>query len=75
MGGSGAPGTLSEGVQTQLWLLTSDDPDAQRSGQLFHDRRPTQASPLAEDRGLQDQLMAVCAQVSGVSRPESGPSR
>jgi hypothetical protein len=75
MGGSGAPGTPSEGVQTQLWLLTSDDPDAQRSGQLFHDRRPTQASPLAEDRGLQDQLMAVCAQVSGVSRPESGPSR
>ena len=75
MGGSGAPGTLSEGVQTQLWLLTSHDPDAQRSGQLFHDRHPTRASPLAKDRGLQDQLMAVCAQVSGVSLPDSAPSR
>jgi hypothetical protein len=32
MGGSGAPGTVSEGVQTQLWLVTGDDPDAQRSG-------------------------------------------
>jgi NAD(P)-dependent dehydrogenase (short-subunit alcohol dehydrogenase family) len=75
MGGSGAPGTLSEGVQTQLWLLTAEASDAQRSGQLFHDRQPTPASPLAEDRGLQDQLMAVCARVSGVSPPESAPSR
>jgi NAD(P)-dependent dehydrogenase (short-subunit alcohol dehydrogenase family) len=74
MGGSGAPGTVSEGVQTQLWLVTGDDPDAQHSGQLFHDLGPTPAN-RREDRGLQDQLLAVCAQVSGVSLPESAPSR
>jgi hypothetical protein len=55
--------------------VTSEDPTALRSGQLVHDRQPTRANPLAEDRGLQDRLLAVCAHVSGVSLPESAPSR
>lgn len=75
MAGVGAPGTLDEGVQTQLWLLTSGAAEAQRSGQLFSRRAPVSAHPRAADAAFQDQLLAVCEQVSGVSLPaEPGPS-
>jgi NAD(P)-dependent dehydrogenase (short-subunit alcohol dehydrogenase family) len=71
MGGPGAPGTLDEGVATQRWLATSDDPAATQSGRLFYERRSEEPSPLAKDVGLQDTLLAVCEQVSGVSLPAS----
>jgi NAD(P)-dependent dehydrogenase (short-subunit alcohol dehydrogenase family) len=79
MAGAGAPGTLEEGVQTQLWLLTSGAAEAQRSGQLFSRRAPVSAHRRAGDPGLQDQLLGACEQVSGVSLPaepeRSGASR
>jgi NAD(P)-dependent dehydrogenase (short-subunit alcohol dehydrogenase family) len=79
MAGPGAPGTLEEGAQTQLWLLTGEAREAQRSGQLFSDRAPVAAHPRAGDIALQDQLLAVCERVSGVSLPAepelSGPSQ
>jgi NAD(P)-dependent dehydrogenase (short-subunit alcohol dehydrogenase family) len=74
MGGSGAPGTLAEGVDTQRWLATSDDAAADTSGRLLHERRVQEPSPLAQDAGLQGQLIEVCAQVSGVDLPASPPA-
>jgi NAD(P)-dependent dehydrogenase (short-subunit alcohol dehydrogenase family) len=71
MGGPGAPGTLAEGVRTQLWLLTSGDPEAQRSGALFSDLRAIDAHPRASDPTLADQLLGVCQRVSGVNLPAS----
>jgi NAD(P)-dependent dehydrogenase (short-subunit alcohol dehydrogenase family) len=71
MGGSGAPGTLEEGVDTQLWLLTADDGG---SGHLYRRRQVQRPNPAAERTDLQDELLAVCAQVSSVSLPEDpGP--
>jgi NAD(P)-dependent dehydrogenase (short-subunit alcohol dehydrogenase family) len=67
MGGSGAPGTLPEGVDTQRWLVTSDDPDARRSGRLFYQRRVEDSIPRANDTSLQDRLIDVCERISGVS--------
>lgn len=67
MGGSGAPGTLAEGVDTQRWLITTDDG---RSAHLYHDRQTEPPAPLAEQRDLQGQLLSVCRQVSGVSLPD-----
>ena len=75
MGGSGAPGTLAEGVATQLWLLASRDPGARRSGRLFHDCRVRRPDPVAEGTELQDELMAVCERISGVSLPEAARAR
>jgi NAD(P)-dependent dehydrogenase (short-subunit alcohol dehydrogenase family) len=75
MGGAGAPGTLAEGVDTQRWLLTSDDPQASQSGRLFRGRREQRPHRDAESHALQDELVEVCAQASGVSLPESAPSR
>ncbi|MEA2212911.1 MAG: hypothetical protein QOF83_2859 [Solirubrobacteraceae bacterium] len=69
MGGSGAPGTLADGVDTQRWLMTSDDPAAQQSGRLFYQRQIEEPSPLATDTGVQDKLITVCERISGVSLP------
>jgi NAD(P)-dependent dehydrogenase (short-subunit alcohol dehydrogenase family) len=75
MGGSGAPGTLEEGVQTQLWLLRSGAPEAQQSGQLFSHCAPTPANPRAHDAALQEELLDVCQRVSGVSLPDAVTAR
>jgi hypothetical protein len=75
MGGSGAPGTLEEGVQTQLWLLRSGAPEAQQSGQLFSHCAPTPANPRAHDAALQEKLLDVCQRVSGVSLPDAVTAR
>jgi NAD(P)-dependent dehydrogenase (short-subunit alcohol dehydrogenase family) len=71
MGGAGAPGTLAEGVATQLWLATGDEPAANVSGRLFYQCRDQEAHPGASDRGTQDELLHVCEQVSGVALPEA----
>jgi NAD(P)-dependent dehydrogenase (short-subunit alcohol dehydrogenase family) len=68
MGGSGAPGTLAEGVDTQRWLITANQG---RSEHLYHHRQIESPAPLAERSDLQDQLLGVCERVSGVSLPET----
>ncbi|MCR8561585.1 SDR family NAD(P)-dependent oxidoreductase [Mucilaginibacter sp. BJC16-A38] len=67
MGGAGAPDDLAQGYQTQVWLAVSDDPGALVSGQYFHHRKPAHYNRLADDVSLQDQLLAECARLTGVS--------
>jgi NAD(P)-dependent dehydrogenase (short-subunit alcohol dehydrogenase family) len=69
MGGAGAPGDLAQGVATQLWLVTSDDPAATVRGELFHDRRRQPAHGAAGDIERQERLLDVCEQISGVHFP------
>ena len=69
MGGPGAPDDLALGPVTQAWLATSDDPAAMTSGGYFYHQRPREVSPAARDVGLQDALIAYCADVSGVRLP------
>ncbi len=69
MGGSRAPGTLAEGVDTQLWLATSDEPAALVSGRLLHHREVKAPQAQAEDAALQDELLDVAERVSGVKLP------
>jgi hypothetical protein len=38
MGGTGAPGDLDTGQQTQSWLATSEEPAAKVSGGYWHPR-------------------------------------
>jgi NAD(P)-dependent dehydrogenase (short-subunit alcohol dehydrogenase family) len=72
MGGPGAPGTLAEGVDTQFWLATGDEP---ASGFVFESRRRARAHPAASEVRIQDELLAVCGRVSGVSLPEVAGAR
>jgi NAD(P)-dependent dehydrogenase (short-subunit alcohol dehydrogenase family) len=73
MGGPGAPDDMSQAPVTQAWLAVSDDPAATVTGEYFYHQRPRPFHPAASSPGLQDQLLAACAEISGVQLP--GESR
>jgi NAD(P)-dependent dehydrogenase (short-subunit alcohol dehydrogenase family) len=66
MGGRGAPGPVSLGAETPVWLATSDETSALVSGRYFKERQRQSANPAASDEGLQDRLLQACASLSGV---------
>jgi NAD(P)-dependent dehydrogenase (short-subunit alcohol dehydrogenase family) len=70
MGGAGAPGDLTLAHVTQVWLATSDDPDAVVSGGYFYHQRPRRAHPAAHDPLFQEELLVALAELTGVSLPE-----
>jgi NAD(P)-dependent dehydrogenase (short-subunit alcohol dehydrogenase family) len=65
LGGPGATGALPEGADTQVWLATSDEPGAAVTGRFLKRRRELRANPEAYDAGLQEALVAACAELSG----------
>lgn len=69
MGGSGAPDSLEQGYATQVWLSTSTEPEAMKSGNYFYHKRIAQINPLAADTALQDQLLDICADYTGIQLP------
>ena len=69
MGGPGAPDDMSQAPVTQAWLAGSADPAATVTGQYFYHQRPRQVHPAAHSQQLQDQLLASCAELSGVELP------
>jgi NAD(P)-dependent dehydrogenase (short-subunit alcohol dehydrogenase family) len=69
MGGPGAPDDMSQAPVTQAWLAVSDDPAATVTGQYFYHQRPRQVHPAASSHTVQDQLLAACAEISGVELP------
>lgn len=71
MGGPNAPDDLGQGVQTQVWLAADDD-GAQVSGRYFYHMAASNYHPEADDAALQDALLAVCEELSGVQFPDNG---
>ncbi len=69
MGGAGAPDSLTEGAGTGVWLATSGQAAAQVSGRFFFHKREQPPNPEANDRSLQDRLVAECERVSGLRVP------
>ena len=69
MGGPGAPDSLESGYQTQVWLAVSMDEKVQVSGCYFHHQKAIHSNPEADDVVLQEQLMDLCKQITGVSFP------
>lgn len=67
MGGPGAPDDLELGAVTQSWLAVSDDPAALVSGNLFYHQRVTSAESSALHEQAQDDLIAYCAELTGVA--------
>jgi NAD(P)-dependent dehydrogenase (short-subunit alcohol dehydrogenase family) len=65
LAGPGAPGELPEGADTQVWLATSDEPAAAVTGAFLKRRRELRANPAAYDTGLQEGLLAACAELTG----------
>jgi NAD(P)-dependent dehydrogenase (short-subunit alcohol dehydrogenase family) len=69
MGGPGATDDLSLGPVTQAWLAVSEDHGALVSGAYFYHQRRHETSPAVHDRRLQDELLAACADLTGVRLP------
>jgi hypothetical protein len=66
MGGALAPDDLHQGCVTQAWLATKDEL-AQSSGGYFYHQRPRAPNPIAADLRTQEELLAECRRVSGIS--------
>lgn len=69
MGGPGATDDMDQAHRTQAWLAAGDDPKADVSGGHFYHLKPMKPNPQAYDLALQDRLIAICADISGVSLP------
>lgn len=69
MGGRGAPDDLQKGYETQVWLAVSKDEKAKVSGQYFFHQRPQRYNDVADDVKLQDELLSVCGDITGIKLP------
>lgn len=67
MGGTGAPDSLEEGYQTQVWLAVSDDIEATKSGKYFHHKRQDHYLPVANNEAVQQKFITLCEQITGVN--------
>jgi hypothetical protein len=54
---------------TQAWLAASDEPEAKVTGRYFYHLHQLAPNPQANDAELQDRLVAICAELSGVPLP------
>jgi NAD(P)-dependent dehydrogenase (short-subunit alcohol dehydrogenase family) len=73
MGGPGAPDDFELGGATQAWLAVSDQPAAKVSGKYFHHQQERDVHPAARDSKVQEELLAYCASLTGVTLPNAGP--
>ena len=67
MGGPGAPDDLEPGHVTQVWLATSDDPEARTTGGYGFHKRRRDPHPAVHDTAFQDHLLAVLAEQTGAA--------
>ena len=67
MGGSGAPDNLEKGYETQVWLAGSNDENAKVSGRYFFHQKERHPNPEADDVQLQERLLKLCEEITGVS--------
>jgi NAD(P)-dependent dehydrogenase (short-subunit alcohol dehydrogenase family) len=69
MGGPGAPDDMDQAYRTQAWLAAGEDPKTLVTGQYFYHMRPLTPNSQAQNPILQDRLIALCEELSGVSLP------
>src|SRR5277367_6780080 len=69
MGGAGAPDDIDQAHLTQAWLATSDEPAARTTGGYFYHLKRREPNPETRDVALQDRLLDICREISGVDLP------
>ena len=67
MGGPSAPDDLHLGCATQAWLATSEDELARSTGRYFYHQRPRAPNPIGADLRTQEDLLAECGRICGIS--------
>jgi NAD(P)-dependent dehydrogenase (short-subunit alcohol dehydrogenase family) len=71
MGGAGAPDDINQAHLTQAWLATNDDPAARTTGGYFYHLKRREPNPEARDVVLQDRLLDIRREISGVGLPRA----
>ena len=66
MGGPGAPDDMGQAHLTQAWLAASDDTNAQTTADYFYHLKPREPNPQSRDGVLQNRLLDICGEISGV---------
>ncbi|HUN43006.1 MAG TPA: SDR family NAD(P)-dependent oxidoreductase [Acetobacteraceae bacterium] len=69
MGGPGAPDDMDQAHLTQGWLAAGDDPKVDVTGRYFYHLKRMAPNKQADDQALQDRLVAICEEISGVALP------
>jgi NAD(P)-dependent dehydrogenase (short-subunit alcohol dehydrogenase family) len=69
MGGPGAPDDMDQAHRTQAWLAAASDPKAHITGEYFYHLKRMAPNPQAHAPALQDRLIAICSEISGVALP------
>ena len=69
MGGAGAPDDIAQAHLTQAWLATSDEAAARTTGGYFYHLKRREPNPEARDIALQDRIIDICREISGVNLP------
>lgn len=69
MGGPSAPDPVNLGAETQVWLVTSDDPIARASGQFLKRREVLVPNPETRDPALRGALVAELERITGQALP------
>jgi NAD(P)-dependent dehydrogenase (short-subunit alcohol dehydrogenase family) len=69
MGGAGAPDDMDQAHLTQAWLAASDESGASVTGGYFYHLHPLAPSPQVNKGALQDRLIAICVELSGIPLP------
>ena len=69
MGGPGAPDDINQAHLTQAWLATSEDAAARTTGGYFYHLKRREPNPETRHVALQDRLIAICREISGVDLP------
>lgn len=67
MGGKNAPDDLQKGIETQVWLATSEEKSAKVSGLYFRHQKALSPHPAVLDEDFQNHLIQLCEEVSGVN--------
>ncbi len=69
LGGANATDNLDRGAETQVWLTEGTDPASLVTGKYFKWKQELTANPAAYDISLQDRLLELCAELTGVKFP------
>ena len=69
MGGPGAPDDMSQAHRTQVWLAAGGDGRTNVSGQYFYHLKKMTPNPQAKNTALQERLLGICEEISGVVLP------
>ena len=67
-GGASAPGTIENGIGTQVWLA-GDPAAAGETGGYWHNLRREEPHQAVADPGFQEELLASLAEYTGVTLP------